>query len=215
MAVQGLVVLGGLTSIVQVIVASDRIDLLDRVLRGDPNVTLQGLRDSDDLWFGVNRIGSILYVLTLIVFLFWLRRVFQNLHGALKVNNLDYSTGWAVGWWFVPFANFFKPKQVMNEAWTASEPTHGPYSSTWARDKAPALLSWWWASFLLANFSVRLGFTSDDSTLKGVRQLAVYGRVQEVLHLVLCVLFVLVVRGITGRQEQRAVSLATRDAWPG
>lgn len=60
-------------------------------------------------------------VATVIVFLIWLYRSHKNLY-ALRPTALNFSPGWAVGWWFVPFLAFYKPFQVVREVWWESDP---------------------------------------------------------------------------------------------
>lgn len=49
-------------------------------------------------------------------FLLWIYRVSENLH-ALSREPLTFTPGWAVGWFFIPFANLYKPYRVMREIW--------------------------------------------------------------------------------------------------
>jgi hypothetical protein len=68
--------------------------------------------------------------------------------------------GWAVGWFFVPFANLFKPYQAMKETWQASH--FGE-----ASDDTSLLVAWWvlWiASNFVGSASTRLD-TPDRLTL--------------------------------------------------
>jgi hypothetical protein len=53
------------------------------------------------------------------VFLTWVHRLSAQLHAQTEMD-MAYSPGWAVGWFFVPFANLFKPFQVMNELWVVA-----------------------------------------------------------------------------------------------
>src|SRR5688500_18010935 len=53
-----------------------------------------------------------LFIAVVVFFLIWVYRAFNNL-SALKPGNLEFSPGWAVGWWFIPFANLIKPFQAM------------------------------------------------------------------------------------------------------
>jgi heme/copper-type cytochrome/quinol oxidase subunit 2 len=47
-------------------------------------------------------------IATIVFFLIWEYRAYKNL-SALNAQNLEHSPGWAVGWWFIPFANLVKP----------------------------------------------------------------------------------------------------------
>ena len=51
----------------------------------------------------------------------------------------DYtSPGWAVGWYFIPFANLIKPYGVMDEIWD------GSHQGDEAPDYSPSTLGLWW-----------------------------------------------------------------------
>ncbi|QYO65100.1 DUF4328 domain-containing protein [Leptolyngbya sp. 7M] len=47
-------------------------------------------------------------IATIVLFLVWLYRAHKNLF-SLKPTHLDFSPGWAVGWWFIPFLNLVRP----------------------------------------------------------------------------------------------------------
>src|SRR5688572_9717366 len=73
------------------------------------------------------------FVAAIVVFLVWMRRSYINLK-ALGVRGLEYSPGWAVGCWFIPFVNLVRPYTIMKEIWTRSDPDleaqAGPFAST-------------------------------------------------------------------------------------
>lgn len=71
----------------------------------------------------------------------WIYRAMQVAHSLQE--DLTITPGWAVGWYFVPVASFWKPYQAMREIWDAS--VVRPY----AGDAGGAtLLGWWWAAWL-------------------------------------------------------------------
>jgi len=62
------------------------------------------------------------YVATIIIFLMWLYRCYTNLPAFVAYRaNIGYSPGWAVGSFFVPFANLFVPYQATKELWRKSQ----------------------------------------------------------------------------------------------
>ena len=67
------------------------------------------------------------------------------------------SPGWAVGWYFVPFANLVKPYQGMKEAWMASH-----FRDNWHGEPTPALLVWWWGLWLVTNILANISFRIGD-----------------------------------------------------
>jgi hypothetical protein len=88
------------------------------------------------------------YVLTAIVFLSWVYRVHANAH-ALGAEKMRYTPGWAVGWYFVPIANLFRPFQVMRETFQASHPDYGPRN--WRQAPVPTVVAFWWALWIVGN----------------------------------------------------------------
>lgn len=64
------------------------------------------------LLFGVGLIGSAVAVPM------WMHRAFRNLP-ALGEQGMRWSPAWAAGGWFIPFANFVIPYQVMRVLWSS------------------------------------------------------------------------------------------------
>jgi hypothetical protein len=62
---------------------------------------------------------------------------------------MEFTPGWAVGWFFVPFANLVKPYQAVAEIYRASNPDADP--DFWAVSEVPAYLRVWWVSYLASN----------------------------------------------------------------
>jgi hypothetical protein len=84
-----------------------------------------------------------IFVLTVIAFCVW---TYQAARNARRLSSLPQkiSPGWAVGWYFVPFANFWKPFQAMREIW---------WRSAWPQKKyAPPIINIWWILWIALNF---------------------------------------------------------------
>lgn len=78
-----------------------------------------------------------------ITFLWWIYRTNKNLRALDDREEMTFTPGWAVGWYFIPIANLFKPYQVMQEIWRVS---HKNESGT-----SQALLRWWWVLWVISN----------------------------------------------------------------
>src|SRR5439155_1843984 len=102
-----------------------------------------GTRDLNDT-AGVLVVTALAGLAAAVAWLRWQHRAHENLR-ALGVSGLAYTPGWAVGWWFIPFANLVLPYLVMVELWRASDPTGSP---AWARQRITALLPLWWITYL-------------------------------------------------------------------
>lgn len=79
----------------------------------------------------------------LLIQCFWIYRISANTH-ALASPKPESSPGWAVGWFFVPVASWFKPYIVVSELYNANRQPMG-----WNTLKRPAIVAtWWWATVI-------------------------------------------------------------------
>lgn len=86
-------------------------------------------------------------ICSVIVFSMWTHRVVANAHafgGAWSV----ITPGWAVGWYFIPFANLVKPYHALKEAW----------QSTHNSETVPAVMPTWWALWIITNILSNISF---------------------------------------------------------
>jgi hypothetical protein len=109
---------------------------------------------------GLAGLGTVLVLLcTVIAFCVWIHRTNFALQ---RIRGLTFTPGWAVGWWFVPFANLVKPYQVMVELWRASDPD-GTGADWWLRPRSGVLPVWWgiWIfNGFLGNVAARLSWNA-------------------------------------------------------
>lgn len=87
-----------------------------------------------------------LFITIAIFFLIWIYRTNKNLH-ALSREQMKYTPGWSVGWYFVPIANLIMPYQVMKEIWQVSH--KDPIAK-------PAIVGWWWCLWIISGLMDRL-----------------------------------------------------------
>jgi len=81
----------------------------------------------------------------------WIYRANANAH-ALS-SGMTIRPGWAVGWFFVPFANLVMPYQAMKETWRESHEAAGLLEEA----QSP-IVGWWWGLWIAGNVLARLGF---------------------------------------------------------
>jgi hypothetical protein len=74
--------------------------------------------------------------------LVWIYRVSRNAQRLARYG-LPISSGWAVGWYFVPIGALWKPFEAIEQTWRASTSP-----AAWRSVPTPALLRWWWALWL-------------------------------------------------------------------
>lgn len=146
--------------------------------------------DSRQQIIGVIQI--LLFVPTVVAFLCWLRRAYGNLPAIGVITR--FTSNWAVGWFFVPFMNIFRPYQVVKELWIGSQAGNS------------SLVGWWWAFYLLMSFLSTRSFalmnkaktTQDYLTATWVSFAA------DALSVVAAILAIAVVRAIDSGQERLA-----------
>ncbi len=158
------------------------------------------------------------YVFTIIMFLIWINRANKNLT-PLKADMIEYSSGWAVAWWFIPFANLVKPFQVVRELWCESDPDEadGPGFLSASLRSAPTFMAVWWGFWLVSNFlsNITSRIYDPDST-EGVGIAGIFFVLTGVTSAIAAYLAIVVVRRITARQDARIARIGSihRDMSP-
>ena len=145
-----------------------------------------------------------IFWLCVIFFLIWLYRAFSNL-SPLKARNLEFSPGWAVGWWFVPIASLFKPYQAVTELWRESDPDYdedlGFLSSVVSN---PAFFGIWWGSWILSNITARITTKLGDSENPEMFKLFFASLiVSSLLTIIAGSILIYIIHEVTNRQEKR------------
>ena len=92
--------------------------------------------DRADGWVsGTAGVDGLVFVATVVVWCIWQHHTQANAI-LLSGGGTRFTPGWAVGWWFIPIANLWKPFQSVRELWKAS---HG---GAWQTVATWALLGW-------------------------------------------------------------------------
>tara|TARA_R110002126_G_scaffold29607_1_gene97681 strand:- start:588 stop:1184 length:597 start_codon:yes stop_codon:yes gene_type:complete len=91
-----------------------------------------------------------------------------------EVKDLEITPGWAVGWYFIPFANLVMPYRALKETFQASFD-----SENWQSIKIPYDFSVWWATFLASN-----GFSSWSANMWGsLEEPYAYEKVNQIAYI--------------------------------
>lgn len=103
---------------------------------------------------------AVVFIASIVLTCMWIYRAHANVIAA-DAGPLENSPGWAVGWFFVPIANLFKPFQAMRELWNVSHNQADGFSQ-----ESPHLLKLWWGfwivSNIVTNISTRSMFASGE-----------------------------------------------------
>ena len=118
-------------------------------------VTLSGAIDESQFTIA-DIIGTISFVISIpiiIIVLVWFYRATKNIYsfGAKYVN----SPGMAVVWWFIPIMNLWKPHEVAQQIWRASNPEIKLTEGTeWRKVPSSTIIKIWWVLGLVSIFGV-------------------------------------------------------------
>jgi hypothetical protein len=173
------------------------------------------IRDAEDRVDQASIAIVVAYVFAAFAFIPWFHRAYSNLP-KMGVAGLRYAPGWAIGAWFIPIFNLFRPKQIANDIDRASAPDAVVNTNAW-HERAPArLLHWWWglfvASGLLANVAARAIINAAEDQAFLTRRDALDALEQErtgfsldvlasLLAIAAVVLAILVIRRLTQAQD--------------
>lgn len=92
-------------------------------------------RLSDNL----NMAAAVIFLISAIIFLFWIYRASNNAHSLYPQKKFQYTPAWCVGSYFIPFMNAAWPWFAMDEIWLSSS------------NHKSNLISVWWLTFLFMN----------------------------------------------------------------
>lgn len=165
---------------------------------------------------GMGCIDLVLLLITGVLFIVWLRRMRNNL-SALAVTDLR-SKGWQVIFsWAIPIYFLWKPFQVVDEVWKASDPQQ--LGNNWQSIKTSPLLMFWWGFYLLMHFCIKVSdfmsslMTSAKDTFGAVAATGLGYIICAPPSIVAAVLAILLIHDINTRQQVKAGALNVIPRW--
>lgn len=185
----GLLAAGAVVSVVSAGSTWLEMDLLARASRGQ--VTLAEAEANDQRQQLIAIATLLVNLVTIVIFAMFLVRANKNAR-ALSGQRLEVTPGMMVGWFFVPFANLFKPYVAVREVWERS------------KGAAPGLLGLWWAAWVLSGVLAQISWRMADPNdsipqLVATDQVIIAG---DVASLASCVLALWMVRALHAGQAR-------------
>lgn len=117
--------------------------------------------------------------------------------------------GWAVGWWFVPFANFYKPYVGLKEIWHASTVRPGAPADV----DAPTVFPVWWTFWILRILPGYISVSMLNSAGTNAKQAILGSQIQMAAgfcDIVAAIAAIVVVRAVADVQDRAARSARPR-----
>jgi hypothetical protein len=197
------------------ILMNEIVDLLQLQLLSGP-YSHEDAVQNDLRVSGVELGVSVMVLVTFPVFGTWIVRAHRNLP-ALGAERLDVTPGWALGWFFIPIANLWRPFSSMRTLWKASH--DGP---RWEFEDVPWWMAVWWVGWIVSGLLNRVvvGMTRPNMSVAELADVTVVNMVTSGVMLVVHGLAALMVYRIWRAQntqlDARAIPQppSLRDALP-
>lgn len=147
----------------------------------------------------------IVQITLIVLFCMWVHRIHRNLP-SLGAQKLEFTPGWAVGWYFIPFANLVQPLRAAKEAWKASDPeVEKEPNTTWKSGSVPGLISAWWVFYIVKNTltgsATHLSWGAE--TIDSIIAANYMYIISDLANITAALLAIFFVRKLTQRQEER------------
>lgn len=185
-----------------------QLSLLGRAAQGIVTETEADSNDQRVMIIALLR--GLVFLATAVTFGMWTYRMSSNAHAL--TTGLDVSPGWAVGYYFIPFLNLYRPYQAIKEVWQACEADPQLRDGTrWKVAEVPALLPLWWGAWLLSGFAGRLlnRASGDPDTLEELTTVTQFSIALDLWFLLTSLLALAVVVKLHQRQEHCARVVGT------
>jgi hypothetical protein len=205
-------------SLVSIVFDIHRLVVIDRILSdiSAANVArfgadLAAANASDHQTSAIATAELVVLVIAAVSFIVWFHRAYTNLFmlGAIQLRR---GPGWAIGGWFVPILNLWRPKQIANDIYRGSDPEHPDQQPTWSEPVTP-LLHWWWALWIFSGLMSRIDASkwTSGASLRRLRSAAGLDIATEVTSIVGACLAIAVIYTLTKRERERAAGSEQSD----
>lgn len=113
-----------------------------------------------------NWILTIVYIISIIMFIRWFRRAYYNLYTI--TGTTEYGDGWAAGAWFIPIGNLYIPYGIMKELYVKTDrylfvEDNEDYSDN---RLSTDYLGWWWALWIICgvggNLAIKFVYDAES-----------------------------------------------------
>lgn len=140
----------------------------------------------------IKTISFLVSIVSAIFILRWIHRANSNARH-LGAEHMEFTPGWSIGYYFVPFLHLWKPYQAMSELWRASN-----RPSDWKYQVVSWLLPIWWALWICSNLlgHTIMKFSKEATELSEFMDLNMMVQISNVIAIPLALVFMALVSSI-------------------
>ena len=137
------------------------------------------------------------FIVTGIAFLKWIYRANSNCRG-FGAQDMEFSPGWSIGYYFIPIMNLYRPFAAMKEIWKVSG-----NPANWRSATGSPLLGWWWALWLISGILGQVSFrmSLNTDTISSLQVATIASIISAVVDIPLCLVSVKLVSAVFAKQE--------------
>lgn len=144
----------------------------------------------------------VVFVISGFLILRWIHRANYNAR-QLGAENMEFTPGWSIGYYFIPILTLWKPYQAMKEIWKASK-----NPSNWNSQSVSRLLPIWWSIWIISNILkwaiFRLSMRAEE--LNELINLNIITQVSNTLDIALALVLLAMVSNIHNMQASQVGS---------
>ena len=160
---------------------------LSLVAGGDFTVEAAEANDFRQSMVGILNFG--VFIVAAVIFAQWIYRANLNCQG-FGAEGMEFTPGWSVGYYFIPFLNLVRPYQSMKEIWNVSRNPR-----KWQSQPGSSILGWWWGLWIvshgLGNVSFRMNMNVDSpSSLEAATMVSIVSSLVEVALILVAMVMV-------------------------
>lgn len=198
-----LFVVAGAAALFAAVALANRLIIIGDLESGDVAADIFGrVEEADDLVRASAFAFGGMVLATATVFIVWMWRASRN-NEALGRDMPRLGSGWAIGGWFIPLANFVIPILIMQDLWRGSKASIPRGDMRWRIANRSALVGWWWGTLLLSVLRFGpVGDTDPGTDLDELRAADFAGLFAMLFAVASAVLATLVVRRLEARQVE-------------
>jgi hypothetical protein len=188
-----LFIVGAVLSVVSILSSFMQVSLLQ-----SSHITADAANANDLRERIIGLVELALFIFTTVFFSIWIVRANRNVR-AFGAKDLRMTPGWAVGYFFIPIVNLWRPFQGMSDLWRASQ-----NPADWTRLQVGALVPVWWTLWILSGIMGRMVMqkTMAAQGLAEIEMATWFQILNSILHIVICFVTLAMVLQIAAAQKK-------------